>query len=70
LADDEGAGAVDRIDDPAIVGVSRGRSELLPDDAVGRVGCGKRRPDDGLGSEVGGGDRIEQGAAFVLNREA
>src|SRR6476659_136577 len=69
LADDEGSGPVDRIDDPAIVGVGRGRSELLPDNAMGRVGRGERIPDGGLGGEVGGGDRIEQGAAFVVNRE-
>src|SRR5512144_610490 len=67
LADDEGAGAVDRIDDPAIVGVERGRSELLTDNAVGRVGGGECIPNGGLGGKVGGGDWIEQGAAFVLN---
>ena len=36
---------------------------------MGRVGRGKRIPDGGLGGKVGGGDRIEQGAAFVVNRE-
>ena len=51
------------------IGARPGRSELLPDDAMGRVGGGKRRPDGGLGGKVGGGDRIEQGAAFVVNRQ-
>jgi hypothetical protein len=35
-----------------------------------RVGGAERIPDRGLGGKVGGSDRIEQGAAFVFNREA
>ena len=58
-----------RVDDPAVVGARTGRSELLPDDAMGRMGRGKRVPDGGLGGKIGGGDRIEKGAAFVVNRE-
>ena len=70
LADDEGAGAVDRIDDPAIVGLGPARAELLADDAVRRMGVGDRLSDGGLGGNVRGGDRIEQGAALVVNGEA
>ena len=70
LADDEGAGAVDRIDDPAIVGLGPARAELLADDAMRRVGVGDRLSDGGLGGNVRGGDGIEQGAALVVNGEA
>ena len=70
LADDEGAGAVDRIDDPAIVGLGPARAELLADDAVRRVGLGDRLSDGGFGGDVGGSDRVEQGAAFMVNGEA
>ena len=70
LADDEGAGAVDRIDDPAIVGLGPARAELLADDAVRRMGVGDRVSDGGLGSNVCGSDGIEQGAALMVNGEA
>src|SRR4029077_4570289 len=70
LADDEGAGAVDRIDDPAIVCLWTARAELLADDAMRRVGVGNRVSDGGFGGNVRGGDRVEQDAALVVNGEA
>ena len=44
LADDEGARAVDRIDDPAILGIGAQRAELLADDAVRGIDLGKALP--------------------------
>ena len=38
-ADDEGAGAVDRIDDPVVAALGRVRAELLADDAVVGEAC-------------------------------
>ena len=70
-AEDEGAGAVDRIDHPAIVGIARG-ARRTP-----RRGCrgpGRRRQAHpgwrASASPVGGGDRIEQIASFMVNGAA
>ena len=42
LTDDEGARAVDRIDDPAIVGIGVERAVLLAENAVRGIDLGKR----------------------------
>ena len=68
-AEDEGTGAVDRIDHPAIVGIAPGRAELLANDAVTRTGVCQRFPNRGLRCTVGRGDRIEKIASFMVNRE-
>ena len=70
LADDEGAGAVDRIDDPAIVGVAAKRAELLPDNAMRGMQLCQPLPDRHFCTAVGGGHRIEQIASFMVNRAA
>ncbi len=66
-AEDEGAGAVDRVDDPAIVRVRPDGAELLAKDAVGGIGLGQSLPDGGFSAAVGRGDRVEGSASFVVN---
>ena len=70
LADDEGAGAVDRIDDPAILGVAAHRAELLADYAVRGMELCEGLPDRYFRTAVGDGHRIEQIASFMVNRAA
>jgi hypothetical protein len=70
LADNEGARAVDRVDDPTIIGIGAQRAILFPDDAVGGIDFGKRFPDRHFGGAVGGRNRIEEIASFVVNDEA
>ena len=70
LADDEGAGAVDRIDHPAIFTFPPDCAEFLADDAVLGIGLGKDRPQRCLGREVGRGNGIEFAASFMVNGTA
>ena len=70
LADDKGARAVDRIDDPTIIGISAQRAVLLTDDAVRGIDLGERFPDRHFGGAVGGRNRIEEIASFMVNDEA
>ncbi len=69
-AENEGAGAVDRVDDPAIFGVAPEGAEFFANDAVGRVGLGNSGTDRCFGGTVGRGHRIEDIASFMVNGTA
>ena len=67
-AGDEGAGAVDRVEHPDIIGVRPLAAVLLADDAVVRPGLVDQPAHGGLGVAVGDGHRIEAGGALALHR--
>jgi len=54
---DEGLGAIDGVDDPAIVCILLMRTELFADDAMVRVTGGNRSAQRLLGVTISGGDR-------------
>ena len=66
---DEGAGAVDGIDDP-VIGAGGGFGvPFLTDDAMVGEAIGDHGADGDFGVAVGGSDRIETGFPFVLDGE-
>ena len=65
-AHDEGARAVDRVDDPAEACVRAHLPQLLADEAVVGTACGDRAPDRALGGAVGGRHRIEGAVARLV----
>jgi hypothetical protein len=67
LAEEECACAVDRVDDPTMLGVGAVVAELFTDDAVGGVSLSEHDPDGCFGIPVCGGDGIENRPAFMVN---
>ena len=64
-ADDEGAGAVDRIEHPAIRTVRGNVSEFLAVNAVIGIFGRESAAHDLLGAAIGFGDRVEGALRFI-----
>jgi hypothetical protein len=67
LADDESAGSVDWVDDPAEFGARLQGSKLLAHHPMRRVSLREQLPDRPFGGKVGGGDWIKGGTALVVD---
>jgi hypothetical protein len=67
LADDESAGSIDWVDDPAEFGAGLQGAELFAHHAMRRTPFREQLPDRAFGGEVGGGDGIEGGTALVVD---
>jgi hypothetical protein len=65
---DEGAGSVDRVEDPNVLGVGTFGAELLAVDAVCRKGLLDELPHHGFAGTVGLGHGIEGAAARLVFR--